>query len=169
MANLFPSSADARKGVPLYSGVFRYFLAALSGVARVSLAGSRQHHGSDELFHDRSKSADEADAMLRHLAESEFGDGRDSDGELHIDKFAWRALSIAQKYHERHGAAIAPAARNVPPIRYGELVPHEMAMAALRDKAMADDDAPGFDPITAAGAQSGTPISQAGGVPSSSL
>lgn len=160
MSSVFPPTPDGRKGVPLYSGVFRYFLAALSGVARVSLAGSRQHHGSDELFHDRSKSADEADAMLRHLAESEFGDGRDTDGELHIDKFAWRALSIAQKYHERRGAAIAPAARNVP--RYGELVPHEIAMAALRDKVMADDDAPDQNPVSPIGAQSGTSINQLG-------
>src|SRR5688500_16586782 len=112
--SLFPQSPSERKGVPLYTGVYRYFPAALSGIARCSVAGSKQHHGTDELFHDRSKSADEADAMLRHLAESEFGDGYDTDAVLHIDKFAWRALSIAQKYHEARGAVIAPAARNVP-------------------------------------------------------
>ncbi len=104
-----PDEARKRKETPLYSGVHRYFPAALKGVAKVSLAGSRQHHGTDELYDDRSKSNDDADCLLRHLEDSQVGDGMDGDVS-HIDKVAWRALRLAQKWHEERGARIAPAA-----------------------------------------------------------
>lgn len=107
-----PKDAKARKEVPLYSGVHRYFPAALQGVAKVSLNGSRQHHGTDELYDDRSKSNDDLDCALRHLEDAFIGDGM--DGEVaHVDKAAWRVLRVAQKWHEERGAGIAPAAANV--------------------------------------------------------
>lgn len=132
---MLPNDPAGRKGVPLYSGAIRYFPAALAGVARCSVAGSKQHHGSAELYHDRSKSGDEADAMLRHLLESEVGDGVDTDGVLHIDKFAWRALSLAQKYHERRDAPVSPAARNVAP----RIVSESEAAAIKRDLMQHDE------------------------------
>lgn len=105
-----PTYAAARKAVPLWRAVHEYFPAALAGVARVTVAGSRQHHGGDELFDDRSKSNDDADCLLRHLHDAFTGDGMDGDV-AHVDKVAWRALRLAQKWHEERGAAIAPAAR----------------------------------------------------------
>ena len=69
----------SRKETPIYSGVHSYFPAALAGVARVSLYGSRQHHGSDALFDDRAKSNDDRDCLLRHLADAEVGDGMEFD------------------------------------------------------------------------------------------
>lgn len=104
--------AKKRKETPLHSGVHRYFPAALKGVAKVSLYGSRQHHGTDDLYDDRSKSNDDADCLLRHLEDAFVGNGMDGDV-AHIDKVAWRALRLAQKWHEARGTAIAPAATNV--------------------------------------------------------
>jgi hypothetical protein len=131
----------ARKETPIYSGVHRYFPAALAGVSRVSLHGSRQHHGSDDLFDDRAKSNDDADCLLRHLADSLIGDGMDGDVP-HIDKVAWRALRLSQKWHEARGALLAPAAANVGKVVYGEVVPHQIAAAYLRDVGERDDDLP---------------------------
>lgn len=125
-----------RKATPLYAGVHRYFPAALAGVARVSLSGSRQHHGNDSLYDDRAKSNDDADCLLRHLRDAEAGDGMDGDVP-HIDKVAWRALRLSQKWHEAHGSPLAPAAR-VP--KYGEVIPHEMAAAIIRDLRPDDDE-----------------------------
>lgn len=127
---------QARKDTPIYSGVHRYFPAALAGVARVSLHGSRQHHGNDSLYDDRAKSNDDADCLLRHLRDSEIGDGMDGDVP-HIAKVAWRALRLAQKWYEARGAALAPAARSP---AYGELIPHEVAKAIMRDLKPDDDE-----------------------------
>lgn len=103
-------TAAERKATPIYSGCFSYFPDALAGVAKVSLLGSLQHHGSTALYDDRSKSNDDADCLLRHLKDAAVGDGM--DGEVpHIDKVAWRALRLSQKWHEARGAPIAPSAR----------------------------------------------------------
>ena len=85
----------------MYSGCLRYFPAALAAVAKHSAAGNLQHNGdSAELFHDRSKSGDELDALMRHLMEGD------------LVAVAWRALSALQKQCEAEGAPIAPAAKN---------------------------------------------------------
>lgn len=105
-----PTDAAARKAVPLWRGVHEFFPAALAGVARVTVAGSKQHHGGDEIFDDRSKSNDDADCLLRHLEDAFTGDGMDGDIP-HIDKVAWRALRLSQKWHEQHGAPLARGAR----------------------------------------------------------
>ncbi|MBS0200309.1 MAG: hypothetical protein JSR70_07640 [Proteobacteria bacterium] len=97
-----PSDASARKGIPLYSGLIQYFPAALAKVAEHSVKGNRQHNPGCELFHDRSKSGDELDALVRHLFDDD------------LVSVAWRALSALQKRCEALGAPIAPAARNYP-------------------------------------------------------
>lgn len=89
-----PTDAAERKDVPLCRGVLDYFPLALAEVARVSLAGNRQHLPGQPLFWDRTKSTDEADALLRHLVER---GTLDSDGMRHSAKVAWRALALLQK------------------------------------------------------------------------
>ena len=108
-----PDDALARRAVPLHSRGHQVFPAALDGMARVSVSGSRQHHGNDGLYDDRSKSNDDADCLLRHLRDAAVGDGMDGDVP-HIDKVLWRAARLSQKWHEAHGAPLAPAARNAP-------------------------------------------------------
>lgn len=80
-----------RKEVPIATCVIDYFPLALAAVAAVSLEGQKQHGTTGW---DRSKSADESDALMRHFVER---GTRDTDGHRHSAKVAWRALALLQK------------------------------------------------------------------------
>jgi len=87
-------NSKERKETPVYTGVLKYFPDAIMEVARVSLAGNKQHHPDKPLHWDRNKSTDELDALSRHLIDA----GKiDSDGIRHSAKVAWRALANLQK------------------------------------------------------------------------
>ena len=96
-----PLTADERKARPVYSGVLRYFPLALLEIARVSYVGSQQHH-TGPMRWDRSKSPDEADALVRHLLQA--GE-LDTDGLRHSAKMAWRALALLEKELEAESGA----------------------------------------------------------------
>lgn len=89
-----PSDAAARKHVPIASGVLDYFPDAIAEIAKVSWAGNQQHHPGAALHWDRTKSTDEADALMRHFMER---GTIDKDGQRHTAKVAWRALAMLQK------------------------------------------------------------------------
>lgn len=107
-----PTDAAARKAVPLATGVLDYFPDALAAVAECSKAGNDQHNPGTPLHWDRSKSGDEADALLRHLMDR---GTIDTDGIRHSAKVAWRALALLQKELEAAGAPTARGARVVAP------------------------------------------------------
>lgn len=87
-------NAKERKERPVFTGVLKYFPDAIMEVARVSLAGNKQHHPDKTLHWDRSKSNDDYDALARHLIDA----GKiDDDGIRHTAKCAWRALACLQK------------------------------------------------------------------------
>jgi hypothetical protein len=88
-----PLDAKERKDIPVVTGVFDYFPDALCEVAKVSLAGNRQHQLGPPLRWDKSISANHADAIGRHLIDR---GTVDTDGMLHSAKLAWRALAILQ-------------------------------------------------------------------------
>lgn len=115
VAHTLPLESQARKDVPLYSGVLRYFPAALAEVARVSKLGNDKHNPGQPLHHARGKSSDHADCILRHLmdfADRGDGTGRDAQGVPHVAYIAWRALALAQAWLEANDAApLAPGAR----------------------------------------------------------
>ena len=87
-------TAQERKERPVYSGVLRYFPLALLEVAYCSWKGNEQHNPGAELHWDRSKSTDEADALVRHLMDA---GTFDTDGVRHSAKVAWRALALLEK------------------------------------------------------------------------
>lgn len=89
-----PTSALERKALPIATGVLDYFPKALAEVARVSKAGNDQHNPGQPLHWDKSKSKDEADALVRHLLER---GGIDTDGMRHSAKVAWRALALLER------------------------------------------------------------------------
>lgn len=91
-------NAETRKKHPLYSGLLKYFPDALMAVANCSWVGNEQHNPGTELHWDRTKSKDEADALMRHLLES---GTIDTDGVRHSTKVAWRALALLQKELEQ--------------------------------------------------------------------
>ena len=83
-----------RKTYPLFTGLLRYFPDALMEVSHLSYVANEQHNPGTPMHWDRSKSTDEADALMRHLLES---GTVDTDGILHSTKVAWRALALLQK------------------------------------------------------------------------
>lgn len=91
---MLPTEAAARKAVPLYSGLIRYFPDALAAIAELSRIGNDQHNPGEPLHWAREKSTDEHDALCRHLWEA---GTVDTDGVRHSTKLAWRALAALQK------------------------------------------------------------------------
>lgn len=89
-----PSEAGARKRVPIATGCIDYFPDALAAVAALSYVGNEQHNPGKPLHWDRSKSTDEADALMRHFVQR---GTLDADGVRHSAKVAWRALALLQK------------------------------------------------------------------------
>jgi hypothetical protein len=88
------STVAQRKAMPIASGVLDYFPDALLVVAEVSRIGNEQHHPGEPLHWDKSKSSDEADALMRHLLDR---GTLDTDGVRHSAKVAWRALALLQR------------------------------------------------------------------------
>jgi hypothetical protein len=91
-----------RKQRPVYSGVLKYFPDALMEVAHCSWLGNEQHNPGEPLHWNREKSADELDALVRHLMKI---DEMDDDGVLHAVKVAWRSLAYLQKLLEKNEEA----------------------------------------------------------------
>lgn len=96
-ASSLPDSATERKQFPVASGVLDYFPDALAAISRISWAGNEQHNPGQPLHWARSKSSDEADAMMRHFL---MRGSVDNDGMRHTAKMAWRALALLQKEME---------------------------------------------------------------------
>lgn len=113
MNSPLPTDWQARKDLPLMTGVFDYFPAALAEVAKISKAGNDQHNPGQPLHHARGKSGDHADSALRHLVDR----GKiDTDGQRHTAKAAWRILAELQQEMEDAGAPLARGARLPKPI-----------------------------------------------------
>lgn len=93
-----PTNPEARKKIPLYSGLVKYFPDALVAVAQLSQRGNDQHNPGEPLHWAREKSTDQEDTLLRHLFEA---GTFDTDGCRHSAKVAWRALAMLQLEIER--------------------------------------------------------------------
>lgn len=103
-----PIDSQARKEIPLMSGLFDYFPDALVAVARISKKGNDKHNPGQPLHWSRDKSTDHLDCIARHLLDY---DKVDEDGELHIDHVIWRACAISQLMKEAKGASKARGAK----------------------------------------------------------
>lgn len=104
-----PTTAAARKAVPICTGVLDYFPDAIADVARLSKIGNEQHNPGEPLHWARGKSTDQADCILRHQMDR---GTVDVDGVLHDAKVAWRALAQLQLAIEKlrdEGVAYPPA------------------------------------------------------------
>lgn len=86
-----------RKDHPVATGLVDYFPDALLAIAAVSMEGARKHDtfGPDgRPTWDRTKSTDDADALMRHFIDR---GSFDTDGHSHSAKVAWRALAVLQR------------------------------------------------------------------------
>lgn len=127
-----PTDSAVRKDVPLYSGCYTYFPAALAGVAAHSKAGNDKHNPGEALHHARGKSTDHADCIARHsmdiadmLALRERSENKYLVDDLlaEANALCWRSLAWSQEIHEKYaGAPLAPAAR-VTPVRVPDGLP----------------------------------------------
>lgn len=111
-----PLNSQERKNFPLFCGLLQYFPKALAEVAYVSKIGNDKHNPGQALHHDREKSSDHEDCILRHLVDlsEDYGKGvgRDENGVPQVAYIAWRALALAQVWMETHtNTPTAPRAR----------------------------------------------------------
>jgi hypothetical protein len=104
-----PKDYHARKALPIYSGVLRYFPDAIAAVAHCSKVGNDQHNPGEPLHWAREKSTDEHNTCVRHLLEA---GTFDNDGVRHSAKAAWRALAALQKEIEADGGVIHKVPNN---------------------------------------------------------
>lgn len=116
-----PTDSAERKEYPLMSGCLNYFPAALAGVARISKMGNDKHNPGQPLHHNRGKSGDHGDCIIRHLTDVQdlLAKLDRNKGSVEIIRqvrdevscLAWRALALSQELHERFGAPLAPGAK----------------------------------------------------------
>ena len=88
-----------RKEYPITTGCLDYFRDALLLVSHVSYKGNQKHNKGEPLHWARSKSADEEDAIGRHLVNR-----YETDPEIDLDEaaqLAWRTLAFLQKLAEK--------------------------------------------------------------------
>jgi hypothetical protein len=98
-----PTDSQARKAIPIVTGVLDYFPDALAAVAAVSKAGNDKHNPGQPLHWSRGKSTDQADAVGRHLIER--GGIDPETGQRYSAQLAWRALALLQIELEEAGEA----------------------------------------------------------------
>ena len=114
-----PVDSAERKEYPLFSGLLKYFPAALAGVAHHSKEGNDKHNPGQPLHHSRGKSTDHADCIVRHLVDLsdllvkvEADDSWSDDLMEEASALCWRALALSQELHEKYdGAPLAPGAK----------------------------------------------------------
>ena len=106
---MLPSDAKARKDIPIYTGVLKYFPDAVAAVAKLSVIGNEQHNPGEPLHWSRGKSTDQHDTLVRHAMEA---GSLDADGVPHDVKVAWRALAALQLYLEENPWTESAASRS---------------------------------------------------------
>ena len=120
MSHGLPEDSAARKLIPLCTGNFDYFSAALAEIAKISYYGNMKHNPGQELHWSRGKSNDHADTIARHLVERGFTyefkykdeQGVEQSVQLrHSASLAWRALALLQEELEADGAPRSRASR----------------------------------------------------------
>ena len=84
----------ARKDIPIARGFIDFFPRAVAAVAELSRISNERHNPGGELAWIKAKSADHADALMRHFIER--GSLDISDGVGHSVKVAWRAMAMLE-------------------------------------------------------------------------
>jgi hypothetical protein len=85
VSRCLPENSAERKTYPVYSGFLNYFPHAIAAVSHLSYQGNQQHHPDKPLHWDKQKSADELDALMRHMLDDEW------------EQVAWRAMANLER------------------------------------------------------------------------
>jgi hypothetical protein len=91
-----PSTDDARKALPIWTGFVMYFPDVLAAVAEVSRKGNDQHNPGQPLHWAREKSTDQMNTAMRHMVDHARGNRFDTDGSRHLAKAIWRLCAELQ-------------------------------------------------------------------------
>lgn len=103
-----PADSAARKALPVFSGVVKYFPLAVAKVSNVSKKGNDQHNPGQPLHWARGKSTDQLDAAQRHLIDVAIKDLADEDATEELAQVAWRILAELQLRLEKKGGLETP-------------------------------------------------------------
>lgn len=108
-----PLDSNERKLIPLHSGCYAYFAAALAAVAAWSYHNNQKHNPGQPLHWSQGKSRDHEDCIARHGVD--VGDARvacsDEAQLIELTARAWRALAELQMFAQGQGAPVPPGAR----------------------------------------------------------
>lgn len=92
-----PTDYAARKALPVYTFLTKYFPLAFLEVVRVAVDGNKQHgNEGDEIYWAREKSTDQMNTALRHIMDYGTGNTIDTDGRAHLAKAIWRLSAQLQ-------------------------------------------------------------------------
>jgi len=91
-----PTDDKSRKALPIFTWLTEYFPDAIVELVKVSVAGNEQHNPGEPLHWARGKSMNQLDTAFRHMWDHKLGTKRDTDGQYHLAKTAWRALAELQ-------------------------------------------------------------------------
>lgn len=100
-----PTDGAARKRIPIFSGLLKYFPNACAAVAQCSFIGNEQHTPGQPMSWSKHLSRDESDARQRHILDEAMAENGeipwyDVDGVNHAVKTAWRALARLERLHD---------------------------------------------------------------------
>ena len=87
-----PTDSAARKRIPMFEGLLKYFPDALAAVAQHSFENNEKHNPGEPLHWAREKSADHKNTIIRHM--TDIATGADEVEELKA--VAWRSLAALQ-------------------------------------------------------------------------
>jgi hypothetical protein len=96
-----PDAPAERKSLPIWSGVVMYFPRVWAEIAKVSVAGNKQHIPGEPLRWARGISMDQMDSAARHMLDHATGEARDKDGTYHLAKAIWRLCAEFQLFLEK--------------------------------------------------------------------
>lgn len=91
-----PTDYQARKDLPLWDFMFKYFPDAWLAVVKVAVAGNNQHNPGEPLHWAREKSTDQLNTAFRHQFDYGTGTKVDVDGCHHLAKAVWRLMAQLQ-------------------------------------------------------------------------
>lgn len=99
-----PKDREARNALPVWDGCLNYFPDVWAEVAKVSVAGNKQHRLGDKLHWDTTVSTDHQNKVIRHMLDDASGEVFDDDGTMHLAKAMWRiAAALQLRCWERDG------------------------------------------------------------------
>lgn len=108
-----PKDRAARNAIPVWDGGIAYFPDVWAELAKVSVAGNKQHGLGDKLHWDTTVSTDHFNKVMRHMLDDASGEVYDTDECMHLAKALWRIAAALQiRCWERdgkdaHGKAIS--------------------------------------------------------------